>query len=107
VRNGDPKADARAAASFTLLDGFQNFSIVATRALGEMASELSDYTRLVPGRHRHDDLIRAEDLGQEHGVISAGIRPNLNRVNKACNPFVHLSLAAMARLALGALRRYF
>jgi hypothetical protein len=107
MRNGDTKADARAATSFTLLNGFQHFSIVAARALGEMASELGDYARLVPGRHRHDDLIRAEDLGQEHGVISAGIRPNLNGVNRACNPLVHLSLAAMVRLALTALSSYF
>ena len=69
MRNGHPKADAGAATGFAFLDRFEHFSIVAAGALGEMASELGDNARLVTGRHRHDDLVRAEEFGQKHGML--------------------------------------
>ncbi len=95
MRNGDPEADARTATGFTLLNGFEYLSIVAAGPLGEMPGKLSDHTSLVTSRHRHDDLVRAEDLGQEHGALWDGMRPKLNRANKACNALVYLSLAAL------------
>ena len=88
MRNGHTKPDTRAATGFTLLNGFQHLSLVAAEALRKVASELSNNARLVTGRHRHDDLVRAEDLGQKHGVLWAGMRPKLIRVNRRCNALV-------------------
>jgi hypothetical protein len=88
MRDSYAESDPSAATSLTLLHGSEHFSIVPAHAFGEMPSELSNDTGLVTGRDRHDDLVRTEDLGQEHGAIWAGMKPNLNRVKRRGNALV-------------------
>jgi hypothetical protein len=41
--------------------------MVASPTVGEMPCQLGDDAALVPSHHRHDYLVRREQLGQEHG----------------------------------------
>jgi hypothetical protein len=67
MRDGYAEPDPGAAPGLALLNRAKHFRVVAAEALGQMPRELGYDTGLIPCGNRHDDLIRLEDFGQEHG----------------------------------------
>jgi hypothetical protein len=69
VGNGNSESYTRTAARLPHLDCFEYLRIVPTHPIDQVPGELSDDAGLVACGDRHDNLLRRENLGQEHGVI--------------------------------------
>ena len=82
MRNGYPETDAGTPTCFPLVDRTEQRCVITSPTIRQVTGELGDDAALIPSHHRHEHLVRREQLGQEHGFGWDSMGSNLYRATE-------------------------